>query len=415
MSHADTTSIEHADLHSHVQGMVDRLAVALGEPVLLDNESLVPLAYSCQSGTIDEVRLHSVLQRSTHPDIRAKSISFGIGTATEAFRTPDLQNHGMLARYCVPVCSDRERFGYLWVVDRGHSLSGLQQALVREAGRELYALLDRNSTARGAREAVHQQLLARLLGRDSDEPFDQILPALQEQHIAQPDSMITVFAFRFGSSQDNDSANDVAAIRSRLAAADQSQSWFVCSGRPTAIVAISARRARADLAMTSEAVVRVLDTVYGQRPAIGWSGTRSPIIEAPQSLWNAESALGMAEAGVFSQPVTAWSDVGSWQTVATLTRSYTNNPSDLVALVDPAIRSLINQGRSELVRTLDVYLTHGCDARKTAAALHLHRSTLYYRLEKISELVGGELHDGDLRFRLMLGIRVAHLAGIYPT
>jgi DNA-binding PucR family transcriptional regulator len=44
--------------------------------------------------------------------------------------------------------------------------------------------------------------------------------------------------------------------------------------------------------------------------------------------------------------------------------------------------------------------------------LHLHRSTLYYRLEKITEALG-DLRDGEARFDLMLSIRLANLARLY--
>jgi hypothetical protein len=37
--------------------------------------------------------------------------------------------------------------------------------------------------------------------------------------------------------------------------------------------------------------------------------------------------------------------------------------------------------------------------------LHLHRSTLYYRLDKITEVVGGDLRDGEARFELMLSLK----------
>jgi DNA-binding PucR family transcriptional regulator len=47
--------------------------------------------------------------------------------------------------------------------------------------------------------------------------------------------------------------------------------------------------------------------------------------------------------------------------------------------------------------------------------LHLHRSTLYYRLERITEAVGGDLRDGEARFELMLSIRLAHIARLYHT
>jgi hypothetical protein len=412
---SDPTSADagFSDVHACVQTIVDMLAGELGRPVLVDDESLTPVAYSRQSGDLDEVRLHSVLQRDVDPDVRTESIAFGIGTAKEAFWSPALPQRGMASRFCVPICSDRERFGYLWVLDPEHSLSEQDQELARQAGQDLRALLDRDSAVRRAAETARHALIARLLGRESDEPFEQILPALRELDIAQPDSQVSVFAFRFESGKVADATDRTLPLQLRLKATEPSHAWYISPGSPTAIVAISAARLRPDPSKISAAVVRALEHVYGERPAIGWSGRRLPISEAPQAFQNALSALSIAEVGASGEAVTTWTELGSWRMVAVLAQGYTNNPADLVPLIHPGILSLIREGRDELIHTLDVYLGHGGDARKTATTLHLHRSSLYYRLEKIAEAVGGDLHDGDARFELMLSIRLAYLARIY--
>jgi hypothetical protein len=45
-------------------------------------------------------------------------------------------------------------------------------------------------------------------------------------------------------------------------------------------------------------------------------------------------------------------------------------------------------GGPELLATLDAYLAHDADRRRTAAALHVHPNTLDYRLRRIGELTG---------------------------
>ena len=67
----------------------------------------------------------------------------------------------------------------------------------------------------------------------------------------------------------------------------------------------------------------------------------------------------------------------------------------------------------DLARTLDAYLSCGGEAQETARQLHIHRSTLYYRLDKIREITGLELADGDVRRELHTGLRVAELAGFW--
>lgn len=63
-----------------------------------------------------------------------------------------------------------------------------------------------------------------------------------------------------------------------------------------------------------------------------------------------------------------------------------------------------------LLSTLEAYLDSGCDARATAEALHLHRTSLYYRLGRIAEVTGRDPADGRARLELHLALKLARLA-----
>ena len=60
---------------------------------------------------------------------------------------------------------------------------------------------------------------------------------------------------------------------------------------------------------------------------------------------------------------------------------------------------------SELVHTLSEYLDCGGNYDESAAALHIHRSTLRYRLARIGELSGRDLRNVDTRFNLHAATR----------
>jgi hypothetical protein len=60
-----------------------------------------------------------------------------------------------------------------------------------------------------------------------------------------------------------------------------------------------------------------------------------------------------------------------------------------------------------LAVTLETYLDHGGDAQETARLLHLHRTSLYYRLARIEELTGRSLKDGTQRLELHLALKLA--------
>lgn len=67
-------------------------------------------------------------------------------------------------------------------------------------------------------------------------------------------------------------------------------------------------------------------------------------------------------------------------------------------------------GGADLAATLEAYLDNGADAQRTAKALHIHRSTLYYRLDRIRSIVESDLSDGRVRRELHTALRVATLA-----
>ncbi len=75
------------------------------------------------------------------------------------------------------------------------------------------------------------------------------------------------------------------------------------------------------------------------------------------------------------------------------------------AAVHPALHTLKQidrQTKSELYRTLYVYLSENANVSQTARLLHLHRNTLTYRLNKIQELTGVDLKDRKTQEHLYL-------------
>ncbi|MFE2425722.1 PucR family transcriptional regulator [Streptomyces sp. NPDC059373] len=57
---------------------------------------------------------------------------------------------------------------------------------------------------------------------------------------------------------------------------------------------------------------------------------------------------------------------------------------------------------SDLVRTLEVHLRHGCSPTRTAALLHVGRQSLYQRLERIELLLGVPVTDPELHSELLV-------------
>ncbi|MFI7481469.1 PucR family transcriptional regulator [Kocuria sp. M1R5S2] len=110
-------------------------------------------------------------------------------------------------------------------------------------------------------------------------------------------------------------------------------------------------------------------------------------------------------------PVTHWDDTGLDGLLALL-------PLESMTVEDlpRSVRRVLAAGLApELLRTLETYLDRGGDAQRTAAALSIHRSTFYYRLDRLKERLDLNLDDGLTRRELHVGLRVARLARLRPA
>ena len=72
-------------------------------------------------------------------------------------------------------------------------------------------------------------------------------------------------------------------------------------------------------------------------------------------------------------------------------------------LLHPRIRN-----REQLLETLEAFLARG-SVKDAAAALNLHRHTVLYRLDKVREILGGDLDTPATRLRLQLALELRRL------
>ena len=89
----------------------------------------------------------------------------------------------------------------------------------------------------------------------------------------------------------------------------------------------------------------------------------------------------------------------------------TENPE---LFVNEAIDKLIEHDRTEnteYVKTLDTYIRCGMNNDRTRSALNIHRNTLTYRLNKIEEILGHDLDNGEYVLNLYLSGLIRKVIG----
>ncbi|MDD5368329.1 MAG: GAF domain-containing protein [Anaerolineaceae bacterium] len=85
------------------------------------------------------------------------------------------------------------------------------------------------------------------------------------------------------------------------------------------------------------------------------------------------------------------------------------NQAELISFMQSFLGRLLDydaKNSTELVFTLQTYLDHNGYLQPTASACHIHINSLKYRIQRIEEILGLNLHDGQTRFNLALALSI---------
>ncbi|MEV4096334.1 PucR family transcriptional regulator [Streptosporangium saharense] len=353
-----------------LQETVDEIASRLGASATIEDRSLQLLAYAAQSGDIDTVRQESILRRRATSEVRAYFEGYGIAGAKGPVRIPADAELGVLARVCVPLRYHGVTYGYLWLLDDG-TLDDATLASVSGLVAQAAATL-----AQDARRRQH-------LGRSLRELFSSD-PEERAQALARLDVRGPVTAVAVRTTPDR-----VAALWTlpRTVLADPEP---LTPGEPTAALLVPSGQA-------IELASRVQE-MYGTAAGVG--GSREDPAQAWRSWQEAVRALRVAGRVPEFAPVAAWSGLGVYRTLTRLSRA------DLGELAGEVTGLL---GDPEAARSVEGYLDRAGHVQESAAALGVHRQTLYYRLGKAERLMGRDLADGQDRLLVHLALKASHL------
>jgi sugar diacid utilization regulator len=148
-----------------------------------------------------------------------------------------------------------------------------------------------------------------------------------------------------------------------------------------------------------EDVARWIHSAADRPLAVGQSDLVDGLDHVPDALRQAEVALSVARRHDEGSEFAAWQSIGVERVISQIPPSaYLDLPAGLRRLLaeEPA-----------LAATLSAYVDSAGDVKRTAASLSLHRSGLYYRLQRIEELTGLDLGEGDDRLLAQLAIRLS--------
>ena len=156
-----------------------------------------------------------------------------------------------------------------------------------------------------------------------------------------------------------------------------------------------------------EILIRIVERVQRENEmklCVGVGNSIAYLDEAKRSRNEAAAAIRAAAVTDMQGPVYFYKDQGIYTLI-----SHVDDTRVLDEYVEKQLGKLlrydeINTGN--LCETLENYLAHNCNAKKTAETMFLHRNTMNYRLKKISELLSCDFEDMDKCLALKLAFMI---------
>lgn len=367
---------------------LDLLAEAVSASVSLDDTDGRVLGYSVQTQDADPTRVAAILTRQVPAQVSAWQRLHGVEHATGPVHLPADPEHGMAARLCVPVRAEGRTVALLWVLESSRELtSGEVEVAVAAAARLAFRLSP--DELPGQRAVDPGELLRRMSRGEhlaTSEPITSVDPQLLSVTVVVPRPPSPGEPARWRDQSHLQRALSAFARSSRAGVAVYAEPDHAALLHVTAKVGV-----KVDLAAELRRMI--------PHPAV--TGTASTP-DIPLALHRARSAARWASLDPGLPTDATWADVGLHALA-----------SELPAITGRSGLAPLREHQASgqmLLATLETYLDLAGDAQRTATALHLHRTTLYYRLRRAAEILGLDLADGMTRTRLHLELKQHRLA-----
>jgi sugar diacid utilization regulator len=411
--------LDGGDLKDLARTMAD----LIGQSISIENEKFEALA-SHNIADVDEARRYTLVQGRTNPHLIA-ALEAGrylqqIRASLRPVQLPRIPEVGLeMERILAPIVVHGDIYGYVWIIADDRPLSELDRLAI-ESGATIAALmLFYQETVISTEASLKGGLIAQLIELAGD------------AHVNGRDAVLTDQAMRYGVNLNAPfsallvemPSNDAAGRPSMNGQSDRLSSRALHTYRKVDH-AIRAGEWRAVVGQFAGQILALAQHDDVTIPAIAAAMLDAFALEerAPGRIALSAQARGASGvAAAYHQCRDALNiaarlgdsrRIVPFETLGYLHTLYTSGIDGVRANPYVArLRPLIDETQADLFHTLDVYLDSGANGVGTAEQLHIHRSTLNYRLQQIEKICAVDLSDAILRTNLQVALKLIRLFG----
>jgi sugar diacid utilization regulator len=386
--------------------------------ITVDDWRLRQLAFSSHEyGLVDRLREQSILMREVPSG--AVDWTFGAGgkTADGPFRPPIAPEIGAtVQRLCVPIRHEGVLLGFVWILEGDDPLTDQETEAVLAVLDTIAIVIQRDQLTLELHKGRSRALLRDLVVADGPRAREHAAAELIDADLfvaSEPVVAVVITLHPDEQALPDRERNVLDGWIERIGARLMDRRHISLIRRDHGLLLISDKdplvNGAAKLSLLEEVVASLSRDLPGTLPVAGIGEPVKDLADFYRSYQQAERAARMSRLADGFGRVTPFDRLGVYGLLSRIP------PEELtVHALPPGLRRLLEAGAKgeQLADTLEAFLEHAGDVQAAAEKLFIHRTTLYYRLQRIEEYTGAQLALGEDRLALHLGLKIARMIGL---
>jgi purine catabolism regulator len=375
--------------------LAETLAGLIGQSISIENQRFEILA-SANIAEVDEARRYTLSEGRTDPRLVRALDDHGIleqlrTTLRPVFIAP-LPDVGLeMERILAPIVVHGDIYGYVWIIANDRPLNDLDHLAI-ESGATIAALMMLHQEAiQSAEASLKGSLLSQLIEAEAGREAVLTDQALRYGlDLTRPFVMLLVESADRGTPRLNQ-------LYRRINQQAGVQGWPLVVGQFAGQVVM--------LAQASTDLHSPIEFIHAQEGCrVGVSAAHQGAESVAQAHQECREALHIMRRLHDARPTVYFDDLGYLHALYRAgAASLSTNP------YVPRLRRLLGEQQADLFNTLEAYLDAGGNGVQTSEMLHVHRSTLNYRMERIEKIAEVTLSDPTTRTNLQVALKLMRL------
>ena len=387
-----------------LQDLVDKIKDVLKCPVTIEDHNHRLLAYSTHDDQTDSARIATIIKRRVPEKVINRLWKDGIiqklMQSEEPVYIPEIKDIGLGDRIAISIKNSNEILGYMWLVQETGKLTDDQLIIFRKAVKTVKTEMLKRQTVNKRKDEDYQNFFWQLL-TGHFLSHDDIVENYQKLNLVPP-AQFAVLVFRF---KEEVPAKLEQGITYLLTTSQQvSIPFYMIMGNELILIAASPRATLTE-AMVTEFIETFITQMKNRLVADDISGSCGTIYRRLDKISKSyQEALAVHRLKQQYQEeingVVHFHQLGIFRYLDLIIEK-----KQLEPYMHPVIEKLEQYdkvNKTNLLETLEIYISHDSNINDAAKKLHVHSNTLNYRMKRIIEITDLDLKSANEKMSLFI-------------